>query len=335
MAGNRRLVLAALLGALAVATAVVFRGLLGTLFFAVTVAYVLVPVVDLLERRGTPSWWAAVGGTLAAFGGAVAVLLPLVAVLYLRRAAALALLRSLPDSVTLSVGGLAYVVDAGDVTSFLATRLTRLAIDLAGQAPVLGAKVAVFGFVVFALLYRGDRLRRAVLAALPPAYHDVAEAFHERTRATLFSLYVIQAATALATFAVALVLFLVLGVRYPVTLAVVAGVLQVLPVVGPSLVILGLVAADLVAGDLVGAAVMAVLGLALVGFLPDAVLRPRLARQTARLPASLYFVGFTGGLLGLGPVGIIAGPLAVALLLEVLALLAEEMDQSRLDAFET
>ena len=331
MSADRRRVLAGVLLALALGTAVVFRGLLGTLFFAVTVAYVLVPVVELLERRGLPPWWASVGGTATAFVGAVAVFVPLGLVLYLRRAAALELLRSLPDAVTLAVAGFEYVVDAGDVTSFLATRLTRLAIGLASAAPVIAAKLVVFGFVVFALLYRGDRLRRAVLAALPPDYHDVAEAFHARVRGTLFALYVIQATTALATFAVALVVFLVLGVRYPVTLAVAAGVLQFLPVVGPSLVILGLIAAEVAAGDLLGALVMGAVGLPVIGFLPDALLRPRLARETARLPGSLYFVGFTGGLLGLGPVGIIAGPLAVALLLEALALL--EMDQSRLESF--
>ena len=317
------------------ATAVIFRGILGTVFFAVTVAVVLVPLVEVIERRGLSPWWAAVVGTVAAFGGGLAVFVPLGAVLYLRRAAALALLRSLPDAVTLSVAGFEYVVDAGEVTAFLASRLTRLALDLAAQAPVIGAKLAVFGFVVFALLYRGDRLRLATLAALPDDYHDVAEAFHARTRSTLFSLYVIQAATALATFVVALVLFLALGVRFPLTLAFVAGVLQFLPVVGPSLVILGLVVAELVAGDVTGAAVVGVLGLVLVGFLPDAVLRPRLARETAQLPASLYFVGFTGGLLGLGPVGIIAGPLVVALLLEALGLLAAELDQTRLESFGT
>lgn len=333
MAGDRRFVLATLLLGVSLGTAVIFRGLLGTLFFAITVAYVLTPLVDRLDRRGLPPWWAAVVGTATAYGGGLAVFVPLIVVLYFRRTAALELLRSLPDSVTVSVAGFEYVIDAGDVTAFLATRLTRLAISLAGETPVIAAKLVVFGFVVFALLYRGERVRLAVLAALPDAYHDVAEAFDDRVRSTLFSLYVIQAVTALATFIVALVLFLVLDIRYPVTLALMAGVLQFLPVVGPSLVILGLVLADLAAGDVFGAVVMAVFGFTLVGFLPDALLRPRLARTTAKLPGSLYFVGFTGGLLGLGPVGIIAGPLAVALLLEALALLAAEMEQSRLESF--
>jgi predicted PurR-regulated permease PerM len=61
------------------------------------------------------------------------------------------------------------------------------------------------------------------------------------------------------------------------------------------------------------------LGLVLVGFLPDAVIRTKLAGRTADLPASLHFVGFVGGVLTLGLIGFIAGPLLV----ESLVLLSE------------
>ena len=42
------------------------------------------------------------------------------------------------------------------------------------------------------------------------------------------------------------------------------------------------------------------------------------------MPASLYFVGFTGGVLSLGVIGFIAGPVVVAMLVEVVNLLAAE-----------
>jgi predicted PurR-regulated permease PerM len=52
------------------------------------------------------------------------------------------------------------------------------------------------------------------------------------------------------------------------------------------------------------------------------------------MPGSLYFIGFTGGLLSVGAVGVIAGPLLVALLSESITLLSEERDggQTTLDA---
>ena len=41
-----------------------------------------------------------------------------------------------------------------------------------------------------------------------------------------------------------------------------------------------------------------------------------------RLPASLDFVGYTGGLLSLGPVGVLAGPVAIAIRLQRVEMLA-------------
>jgi len=135
---------------------------------------------------------------------------------------------------------------------------------------------------------------------------------------------VLQAATAFGTFLVAWVLFSLLGYQGAFALAVIAGVFQFVPVVGPSIAVLAIAAAEIAAGDVFGAVVVTVLGLTLVGFLPDAVIRPRLARYTTGMAPSLYFVGFTGGVLSPGLVGFIAGPVIVALLLETVTLLADE-----------
>jgi predicted PurR-regulated permease PerM len=244
---DRATVVVLVLAAVTAVTVAILQGLVGTIFFAVTVAYVLVPLAGRLEHEGLPAWWAAAVATAASFAFGLALFLPIGAVLYVRRRAALSLLRSLPDAVTITVGEFTYVVESGDVAAFVAAQLTQLALAIARATPVLAAKLIVFAFVVFALLYRGDRLRHALLGPLPTEYRDIAFVLHERTRGILRSLYVIQAVTSVATFAVALVLFLVLGIQYPVTLAVVAGLLQFLPVVGPSLLIAALAIAAFVA----------------------------------------------------------------------------------------
>jgi predicted PurR-regulated permease PerM len=89
-------------------------------------------------------------------------------------------------------------------------------------------------------------------------------------------------------------------------------------------VLAGLAGLELVAGEVVRAALVFGLGGLLVGVLPDVLIRPRLARLTAGIPGSLYFVGFFGGLLSVGALGIIAGPLAVALVAEAVRLLVSD-----------
>lgn len=83
----------------------------------------------------------------------------------------------------------------------------------------------MFAFVVFDFLFGRQQLRRALLQPIPEDYHDVPQALHDRTRETLFALYVIQAATSPGTFVVAFGLFWLLGYDSPFTQAVVAGLL--------------------------------------------------------------------------------------------------------------
>lgn len=89
------------------------------------------------------------------------------------------------------------------------------------------------------------------------------------------------------------------------------------------LLAVGLAAFDTLVGNPERAVAVFILGPTLVGLMPDVLIRPRLATSRADLPASLYFVGFVGGVLTLGVIDIIAGPLVVAVLVEVVDLLSE------------
>lgn len=147
-------------------------------------------------------------------------------------------------------------------------------------------------------------------------------ALHVRVKHTLYGIYVLQAATAFGTAIVAAGVFWALGYDGVLTLAIVAGVLQFVPVLGPSLLIVVLAAVDLAAGATTWAILVLVVGGILIGAAPDAVIRPRLAAWAADLPTSLYSIGFVGGVLTVGAIGVIAGPLVVALVVELVDLLS-------------
>nr|WP_245333099.1 AI-2E family transporter [Halarchaeum solikamskense] len=308
---------------------VVLAGVLGTVVFATTVAYLLAPVYYRIEDRGLDPWWAA---ATTAVGAAVVSLVPATAfvyLLYVRSSGVLAFIRALPDSFGLSIAGVVYTIDVSTLTATVEGVLRDITLSVLGSLPVLGIKFTLFGVLVFGLLVAHEDAESAVLAAVPLRYHDVVAALSDRARETLYAIYVLQAATAAVTAAIAVPVFWLLGFTYPVTLALVCGVLQFLPVVGPSLVVLGLALYRLSVGDVTGAIAVLVVAGTLVAWLPDPLVRPRLSRHTARIPGSLYFVGFTGGLLTVGALGVIVGPLAVALLVETVSLLADEEGKHR------
>jgi len=326
---QRTSVLAGLLVVIGLLTTLLLSSMLGTVFFAITVAYVLVPLSEWFIHRGLSKRVAAAVTTVIAFVAGSIILVPPIAVLYLRRRDLFTFFQQLPDSLTIAVGEFGYTADILSLLVWVRRAVTQLAVGIAGETPIIALKVVLFTILVYAMLWRPNAPGRAVYEIVPDPYHDVVTRFHKRMRATLYAIYVLQAATAFGTFLVAWVLFALLGYNSAFALAVVAGILQFVPVVGPSVVVLAIAVADLVTGDVTGAVVVTVLGLVLVGFLPDAVIRPRLARYTTGMPASLYFAGFTGGVLSLGLVGFIAGPVIVALLVEATQLLASDRVSER------
>ncbi|KAB1197690.1 MULTISPECIES: AI-2E family transporter [Haloferax] len=325
MKGSRPYVLGGVLALFALLAAVILVDVLGTVFFAITVAYLLVPLRRRLEVRGVSRWMASAATTVVAAVGVFVVLAPLFVIFFLRLNDLLALASLIPDAVSFELLGMFYEVTLAEVLAVIFSLIRSIGRSVATTAPVVFIKLTLFSFLVFSLVLGGGSAGRTLLALVPTEYHDAVRALESRARETLFAIYVLQAATAVGTFFIAFVVFSALGYEYAITLATVAAILQFIPIVGPSFLLAALALYQAAVGQFVAAVLIVVVGGFAIAWLPDILIRPRLARETAHLPGSLYFVGFVGGLLSLGPVGIIAGPLVVALLVESVALLGDEL----------
>lgn len=313
---SRQYALAALLAVFAVLAAVVLYNVLWTVFLAVTVAYLLAPVHDRLTDRGVPTKIASAVTTAGALIVAVIPLLVIGVLTYQRRENLVDLVRGLPADLTVEVGDVSYTLAFESLQSEAVSVIRTSAVDLAQSMPSLALKFGLFVLVVFGLLVRRQQVSRAIFATVPRRYHDVVTALHERTRKTLFAIYVLQVVTGIGTVAFAFPVFYLLGYDYAVTFAIISGLLQFLPIIGPSILVGALAAYELSTGAVVSGAVVLAVGLVVIGALPDLLLRPRFAGEATRMPGSLYYVGFVGGLLTVGAIGIIAGPLVVALVVE-------------------
>jgi predicted PurR-regulated permease PerM len=319
--GKTRLLVLALV-ALAALSAVVLAEVLYTVVFAITVAYTLFPFRQAIVDRGYSRRVATSVVTGIAGLALVGAVVPVVYVLYRRRSVLLDIARELPARIPIVVGEFSYTIETTPLIAAAGGALRDAALSVASAATVLSLKAMLLAIVVYGLLARPGSVRSVAVGLAPTDFYDVLERYHERVHATLVGIYVVQAATAAATSVVAYVVFALLGYDAALTLAVVAGVLQFVPVVGPSVVIVALAATDVVAGNVPRATTVLIVGLVVVGFLPDAVVRPRLAAATGELPTTLYFVGFVGGVLTIGPLGFVLGPLAVGLLVETVELLS-------------
>jgi predicted PurR-regulated permease PerM len=322
---RRRRVLLGAFVVLAILATLVLSQVLATVFFAVTVAYVLYPVRQMIRHRGWGRRVSAGVATLVGFLAVVIAALPIIGALYARRLTFVSFVRELPAEIPVSAFGFEFAVDVSVVRTRAQSVLTDVAVDLAAAAPVIALKATLFVLLVYALLWRPHEIRATTFELVPSVYHDIVEGFHRRVRDTLYAIYVLQAATAFGTFCIAYGVFAALGYDSVLVLAVLAGILQFVPIIGPSVLVILLGIYQVTLGNPSGAVLVVGFGLVLIGFLPDALIRPRLASYTAGMPGSLYFVGFVGGVLTIGVVGFIAGPLAVAVLLEAGQQLSTEM----------
>ncbi|MFA9416177.1 AI-2E family transporter [Natrinema sp. HArc-T2] len=323
---QRRYVLASVVVALGVVTGAILLEVLGTILLSLTVAYVLVPVQRWFVRRGLTEWTGALAATLVGFVSALAVSAPLVVALYFRLEDVVDTLAALPRELSVSAFGMTYAIETGQVQATALEFVQGAATSFALALPVLAIKFALFVVLLFGLLLKGDAAGRAAIAPVPYAYRDVVHALARRARETLYAIYVLQVATSIGTFAAAYPLFWMLGYEAALTLAIAAAVLQFVPIIGPSMLVVPITLYHVAVGDLVAATLLGTLGLVLIAWLPDVAVRPRLARRSAGLPGSLYFVGFTGGLFTLGAIGVVVGPLLVAVFVEAVDLLADEVN---------
>lgn len=194
-------------------------------------------------------------------------------------------------------------------------------------AGALGALVSVILtlFLLFFFLRDGhDMARRAlVLVPLSPERRAaLAEHLSGVARAVAFGALF----TALVQGALVGIAFAILRLPSPVVFAVLAAVAALLPLVGTSLVWVPAAGVLLFQGRAGAALFLAIWGVAVVSSV-DNFLRPMVISGRAQISTLPVFLGLLGGIGAFGPIGLVLGPVVVALALALLRFAEEAASQ--------
>jgi len=181
------------------------------------------------------------------------------------------------------------------------------------------ALVHLFLFLIalFAFLLYGDSILTSLIS-LFPKQTEIFKRLLQRAYDTLYAIYFAHLLTALATFILALPFFALLGFSRLLFWATLCAFFQLVPFLGPALIMLALSIWSFVKGNPTNGVLILAVGYPVVCAFPDVVLRPLLMGQHARVNTFLLWLGFIGGLLSMGPVGFVAGPLLLAVAAEAL-----------------
>lgn len=219
-------------------------------------------------------------------------------------------------------------VDKAAAKEFIASRMQAWGALLASSTlvvvgGVVGAIVQT-GLVVFTMFYLfrdGDRLRHAIYGILPLERVQTSE-ITARTRevisATLYGVLVIAMIQGtLGTF-----IFWLLGLPSPLLWGVVMFFLSMIPLAGSVLVWAPAAIYLAITGAFVKAALLVGWGVLVIGTI-DNFLSPRLVGKRASLHELLIFFAVLGGLQVFGVLGLILGPVVVAVTLALIEMVRE------------
>lgn len=319
-----------------------FRPFLKPLLSAVVIAVVFFPVhAQILRRLRSPSL-AALASTLILV---LLIIVPAIAIIFAIKGE-VADLYALIDQKSTESGGLSpYVsqlferpmqwigryVDLSqfDLRASLLGRLRELSAFFVAEGWMIVGSVTTFVlntvitlFTLFFLFREGRSMRRRAAAVVPLSSEQVERLFSGIENTIIGTVYGGLVVAAVQGTLVGLALW-ILGVPSPVLWGVVASFFALLPVVGTAAVWVPASIYLLASGSWVKAVILVAWAMLVVGTI-DNLLRPYLIGSRVQMHTLLIFFAVFGGVSAFGFLGLIIGPVILAVTMTLLGLLRDE-----------
>lgn len=188
----------------------------------------------------------------------------------------------------------------------------------------IALKTVIFFASLYVLLVHGEQFRVRIMARIPDTVRGHVQKMADDIVDTLYAIYVVLVAIAALTFVISIPVFWVLGYGHILFYSFLCAICELIPVLGSSVVFIFLGAYALSIGDITGVLILFFFGYICVAALPEIFVRPVLMGRRLKLHPLLMLIGFIGGIIALGMVGFVIGPVIIVLLMDIYRLLFVE-----------
>ncbi|MBI3549734.1 MAG: AI-2E family transporter [Elusimicrobia bacterium] len=204
----------------------------------------------------------------------------------------------------------------------LSENMSHFATLLIRNMAFVGFNLIVLVFTLFFFLRDGPHIIRRIVDLVPMAA-DHKRVILERIQDTLFAVIRGVLVVALVQGFLTGVGFAMFGVPFPVLLGTLATMLSPIPILGAAGVWLPVAVCLALSGSVMQAVYVSLWCMVIVHTI-DNILRPLLIGTHAKIPILLLFFGLLGGMKVYGFLGVLLGPVVIALLLAFISIYQEE-----------
>ena len=304
---------------------IVYFPLIAAITLALTLAIVLQPVHQKLCERLSPSKSAAVTTVVIAFiVGFTGIFV--VNLLIKGGGSIIAMINSINQwLMSLGADNLVSGIQMANTLNSIRLVITSGISSMLTQVPGILFGAFILFLSVYLFLLKGQVIFRQVIDALPVQMCGSVNKITDLVSNTMYAIYVVSVEIAIITFALSLPIYYLLGYPAALQLAIMSGLSMFIPIVGPLVVMAFLVLYNLSTGNINGALIAIFIIYPLVLWLPGSYVRSKLMGSRIGIHPVIMMIGILGGISVMGMIGLIIGPLFIALLVSSYEILIDKL----------
>ena len=198
-------------------------------------------------------------------------------------------------------------------------KLAEITVGLIQSTFINLSSIVIHFFVVLFLLFYtlidGDKLLKKIQYLVPLKEEDEKELFNKLkqvTDAIVFNTFMI--ATIEGSYSA--ILFAIVGIPSPVFWGIIMIALSLIPLVGANTILVPAVIILFAAGNVSGSLILLIFGVGVI-VINQNIVRPRLDGHKSGMHPAIVFLASMGGLVWMGIVGFVAGPMITAVFMVI------------------
>jgi predicted PurR-regulated permease PerM len=304
---------------------IVYFPLVVAIIIGMTVAIVLEPLNKKLCERVSPAKSAALTTGLVAMVVGLAIVF-IVNLLVKGSGSIFAMLDTINDwLISLGSNNLVSGIQIANTLESIRLVIYSGLQYLLTQVPGILFQAFILFLSVYLFLLKGQIIFHQITDALPRQFHESVGKITGMVSNTMYAIYIVSVEVAILAFVFSLPVYYLLEYPAYVELAILTGLSMFIPIFGPLVVVVFLVLYNLSTGNINGALIAVFIIYPLVLWLPGSYARSKLMGKRIGIHPVIMMIGILGGISVMGMVGLILGPLFIALLVSSYLILIDKL----------